>query len=56
MIELMVGLRARATKDLDAVFRAQFDAWLEQLDDAISQPVGGSRSRERSRPAPSACS
>lgn len=41
MIELRLGLRARATKDLDAVFRAQFDAWLDQLDDAISQPVGG---------------
>jgi hypothetical protein len=41
MIELRLGLRARATKDLDAVFRAQFDAWLDQLDDAISRPVGG---------------
>jgi hypothetical protein len=41
MIELRHGMRARATKDLDAVFRAQFDAWLDQLDDAISQPVGG---------------
>ncbi|HTD09191.1 MAG TPA: nucleotidyl transferase AbiEii/AbiGii toxin family protein [Solirubrobacteraceae bacterium] len=36
MIELRLGMRARATKDLDAVFRAQFDAWLDQLDDAIS--------------------
>lgn len=40
MIELRLGFRARATKDLDAVFRAQFDAWLDRLDDAIREPVG----------------
>jgi hypothetical protein len=40
MIELRLGLRARATRDLDAVFRAEFRSWLNQLDAAIGQPVG----------------
>jgi hypothetical protein len=40
MIELTLGLRARATRDLDAVFRAEFRTWLDQLDGAIRQPVG----------------
>jgi len=40
MIELRLGLRARATRDLDAVFRAEFRSWLDQLDGAIRQPVG----------------
>jgi hypothetical protein len=40
MIELRLGLRARATRDLDAVFRAEFRTWLDQLDGAIRQPVG----------------
>jgi hypothetical protein len=34
MIELRLGLRARATRDLDAVFRAEFHSWLDQLDGA----------------------
>lgn len=40
MIELRAGLRARATRDLDAVFRADFRTWLDWLDRAISEPVG----------------
>ncbi len=40
MIELRLGLRARSTRDLDAVFRAEFRTWLDQLDGAIGQPVG----------------
>lgn len=40
MIELRLGLRARATRDLDAVFRAEFSTWLDRLDGAIRQPVG----------------
>jgi hypothetical protein len=40
MIELRLGLRARATRDLDAVFRAEFNTWLDRLDGAIRQPVG----------------
>jgi Nucleotidyl transferase AbiEii toxin, Type IV TA system len=40
MIELRLGLRARATRDLDAVFRAEFGTWLDELDEAIRQPVG----------------
>ncbi len=40
MIELRLGLRARATRDLDAVFRAELRSWLEQLDGAIRRPVG----------------
>ena len=40
MIEMRLGLRARATRDLDAVFRAEFRSWLDQLDGAIRRPVG----------------
>ncbi len=40
MIELRLGLRARATRDLDAVFRADFATWLDHFDEAIRQPVG----------------
>lgn len=35
-MELRLGLRARATKDLDAVFRGAFEDWLEVLDDALA--------------------
>ncbi len=40
MIELRAGLRARATRDLDAVFRTDFRRWLDRLDRAIREPVG----------------
>ncbi|HEX4114945.1 MAG TPA: nucleotidyl transferase AbiEii/AbiGii toxin family protein [Solirubrobacteraceae bacterium] len=40
MIELRAGLRARATRDLDVVFQADFRAWLDRLDQAIRMPVG----------------
>lgn len=40
MIELRLGLRARATQDIDTVFTADFGTWLDRLDDALRQPVG----------------
>jgi Nucleotidyl transferase AbiEii toxin, Type IV TA system len=40
MIELRAGLRARATRDLDVIFQADFRAWLDRLDQAIRMPVG----------------
>lgn len=38
-MELRLGLRARATKDLDAVFRGAFEGWLEALDDALADDI-----------------
>jgi hypothetical protein len=35
-MELRLNLRARSTKDLDAVFRGAFEDWLEALDDALA--------------------
>lgn len=46
-MELRLKLRARTTKDLDAVFRGTFEGWLEALDDALREDVEGfSFSRE----------
>jgi hypothetical protein len=38
-MELRLGLRSRATKDLDAIFRATFSEWLDRLDQALAEPV-----------------
>lgn len=38
-MELRLGLRARTTKDLDAVFRGAFEGWLAALDDALADDV-----------------
>ena len=38
-MELRLRLKARATKDLDAVFRGRFEEWLEALDDALSRGI-----------------
>lgn len=46
-MELRLNLRARTTKDLDAVFRGAFEDWLEALDDALAEDIEGfSFSRE----------
>ena len=46
-MELRLNLRARTTKDLDAVFRGAFEDWLEALDDALEEDIEGfSFSRE----------
>jgi hypothetical protein len=38
-MELRLGLRARATKDLDTVFRGAFEGWLAALDDALAEDI-----------------
>jgi Nucleotidyl transferase AbiEii toxin, Type IV TA system len=38
-MELRLGLRARTTKDLDAVFRGAFEDWLAALDDALAADI-----------------
>lgn len=38
-MELRLGLRARTTKDFDAVFRGAFEDWLAALDDALSADI-----------------
>lgn len=40
-LEVRLGLRARMSGDLDAVFRAEFDSFLDTLDEALSIGVGG---------------
>lgn len=40
-MEVRLRLRARTTKDLDAVFRGPFEDWLEALDDALAEDIGG---------------
>lgn len=38
-MELRLDLRARTTKDLDAVFRGAIEDWLEALDDALADDI-----------------
>lgn len=38
-MELRLGLRARTTNDLDAVFRGAFEGWLAALDDALAVDI-----------------
>jgi hypothetical protein len=38
-MELRLNLRARMTKDLDAVFRGRFEEWLAALDDALADDI-----------------
>lgn len=40
-MEVRLRLRARATKDLDAVFRGPFENWLEALDDELAEDIEG---------------
>lgn len=36
-----MGLRARATKDVDTLFRGSFENFVDSLDEALSQPFDG---------------
>jgi hypothetical protein len=40
-IELRLGLRVRATKDVDLVFRGEADEMLDALEEAFAQPYSG---------------
>jgi hypothetical protein len=40
-LELRLGLKARATKDLDTLFRGSFDDFLDVLDGALAEPFCG---------------
>ena len=40
-LELRLGLRTRATRDLDALFRGTFDEFLDALDEALAEPFDG---------------
>ena len=40
-LELRLGLRARATKDVDTLFRGSFEELIDSLDAALSQPFEG---------------
>lgn len=46
-LELRLRLRARATRDFDATFRAQFGEMLEVLDAALREPYGNFRLARR---------
>lgn len=39
-LELRLGLHARATADIDVLFRGDFDDFLDTLDDALAAPWG----------------
>lgn len=40
-LELRLGMKARATKDLDTLFRGTFDDFLDVLDEALQEPFDG---------------
>jgi len=40
-LELRLGLRARATRDLDTLFRGHFDDFIDSLDLALEEPFEG---------------
>ena len=40
-LELRLGLRARATKDVDTLFRGNFDDSIDVLDEALAEPFDG---------------
>ena len=40
-LELRMGLRARATRDLDTLFRGRFEELLDVLDQALAEPFDG---------------
>jgi len=49
-IELRLQMRARATKDLDAVFRRSIEDLGEAVDKAFAQPYGGFTLRRHGKP------
>lgn len=40
-LELRLGFKARATKDVDTLFRGTFDDFLDVLDEALAEPFDG---------------
>lgn len=38
-MELRLKMRARATKDLDTVYRGTFESWLDSLDEALGEEI-----------------
>jgi len=40
-LELRLGLKARATKDVNTLFRGNFDDFLDELDRALTEPFDG---------------
>lgn len=40
-LEIRLGLRARATKDVDTLFRGSFEELIDTLDTALAQPFDG---------------
>ena len=38
-MELRLKMRARATKDLDMVYRGTFEHWLDSLDEALEEDI-----------------
>lgn len=40
-LELRLGIKARATKDIDALFRGNFEDFLAVLDETLSKPLNG---------------
>ena len=39
-LEIRLGLATRATKDVDTLFRGDFDKFIDSLDEALRQPWG----------------
>jgi hypothetical protein len=40
-LELRLGLKARATKDVDTLFRGNFSDFLDEIDRALAEPFDG---------------
>ena len=38
---LRLGMKARATKDIDTLFRGSFDDFLAALDETLNEPFDG---------------
>ena len=55
-MQLRFGITARATTDLDVVFRARVDQWIDQLDRASATNHGESHSRSATKAETSAAS
>jgi hypothetical protein len=51
-IELRLGLRVRATKDVDLVFRGEADEMLDALEQAFEHPYAGFTFRRKGEVAP----
>ncbi|WP_291408061.1 nucleotidyl transferase AbiEii/AbiGii toxin family protein [Actinophytocola sp.] len=49
-MQLRLGIRARATTDLDVIFRGRMNAWLERFDDATASHAWHGFTVERKAP------